>query len=104
MPTSARMSKSGIVGNGKVRGNSHRVRRNMHLADRTAVRSFSMKHSTLLRYGVATLESATETHHSILTADSSGGPRPAPQVRQAIATDATFEGYMPATYKFSLLV
>ena len=48
--------------------------------------------------------SATETHHSILTADSSGDPHPAPQIRQAIADDPTFEGYMPATYKFSLLV
>src|SRR5215204_2137088 len=47
--------QNGIVGNGKERGNSQRVRRKVHLADRTAVRSFSMKRSTLLRYGVATL-------------------------------------------------
>src|SRR3712207_9082975 len=32
-----------------------RVRRKVHLADRTALRSFSMKRSTLLRYGVAAL-------------------------------------------------
>src|SRR5215204_5357859 len=47
--------QNGIVGNGKERGNSQRVRRKVHLPDRTAVRSFSMKRSTLLRYGVATL-------------------------------------------------